>query len=45
MLEGLTQGVLSVWDVPRFIFDGAYNYVWGFPACYLLQILLLGADL
>ena len=45
MTEGLCYGELGLLELPYTVYDGAYNYFLGIPACYLLQILLLGADL
>jgi hypothetical protein len=45
MCEGLLYKELNLFNLPYTVYDGAFNYIVAIPVCYLLQVVLLGANL
>ena len=45
IFEGLLYGELSIWQIPYTIYDGTHTYICAIPLTYLMQVVLLGANL
>lgn len=45
MFEGFLYGEISIFDLPRMVYDGAFTYICAIPATYGLQVLVLGASI